>query len=196
MACLHVALLLVFCLFVTVSVAQREETSSPEIKATTSTQVDIEVLFKPTDCSETAASGDTVNLHYIAKFANGQSFDNSRQRDTPMEVQLGANKIIPGVEQGVIGMCVGEKRKIVIPPELAYGNKGVAGIIPPKSTLVFEMELMSMSKQSITDRIVPFMVTVSPGVILAIIVYVIYVKATEKKQKGKNPASFIKSKLK
>ena len=74
---------------------------------------------------------------------NGQKFDSSRDRGAPFEFTVGAQQVIPGLDFGLIGMKVGEMRKLVIPPVLAYGDRQ-AGSIPPNSTLIFEVELLAI----------------------------------------------------
>ena len=87
----------------------------------------------------TAAAGDDVVVHYVGWLENGTQFDSSRARRDPLDFALGAGDVIKGWDQGLPGMKVGGKRKLTIPPELAYGDHGLAGVIPPKATLVFEV---------------------------------------------------------
>jgi FKBP-type peptidyl-prolyl cis-trans isomerase len=93
----------------------------------------------------TANSGDDVVVHYVGKLINGQQFDSSRNRRDPLDFALGAGDVIKGWDQGVPGMKVGGMRKLTIPPELAYGDKGCGGVIPPNATLVFDVELLEVS---------------------------------------------------
>jgi len=90
-----------------------------------------------------AKSGDTVRVHYVGKLTTGVEFDSSRSHgDQPFEFDLGKGRVIKGWEAGVVGMKVGGKRKLVIPPDLGYGERGVPPKIPAGSTLVFEIELI------------------------------------------------------
>ena len=92
----------------------------------------------------TADKGQTVVVNYTGRFvSNGNVFDSSEGRD-PFEFRLGAGKVIPGWEEGVKGMKVGGKRVLVIPPELAYGPNGYPPVIPPNSTLKFDVELVDI----------------------------------------------------
>jgi FKBP-type peptidyl-prolyl cis-trans isomerase FkpA len=93
----------------------------------------------------TANAGDDVVVHYVGKLTNGQQFDSSRNRRDPLDFALGAGDVIKGWDQGVAGMKVGGMRKLTIPPELAYGDKGCGGVIPPNATLVFDVELLEVS---------------------------------------------------
>jgi protein-disulfide isomerase len=90
-----------------------------------------------------AKEGDTLQVHYVGTFLDGTEFDSSIARNKPFEFKLGAGQVIKGWEQGLVAMKAGEKRKLVIPPSLAYGPKGRSGI-PPNSTLVFEVELLAI----------------------------------------------------
>jgi peptidylprolyl isomerase len=76
--------------------------------------------------------------------AKGAQFDSSRDRGKPFAFKLGAGQVIPGWEEGVVGMKIGGQRTLIIPPELAYGAKGAGGVIPPNATLLFEVELVSV----------------------------------------------------
>jgi peptidylprolyl isomerase len=87
-------------------------------------------------------SGRRVRIHYVGTLQDGSVFDSSRERGTPMEVELGKGYLIKGFEEGIAGMRVGEVRRLTIPPELGYGERSVGSKIPPNSTLVFEVELV------------------------------------------------------
>lgn len=91
-----------------------------------------------------ARRGQTVLVHYEGWLPDGTMFDSSRRRSRPLEIPLGLGAVIEGWDEGLVGMRVGEVRRLVIPPELAYGDQGAPGAVPPGATLVFEIELLGM----------------------------------------------------
>ncbi|GAW21175.1 hypothetical protein ANO14919_106930 [Xylariales sp. No.14919] len=98
----------------------------------------------PVECDRKTQKGDSIEVHYRGTLAsNGNKFDASYDRGTPFGFQIGAGRVIKGWEEGLLDMCIGEKRTLTVPPELGYGNRGM-GPIPAGSTLVFETELMGI----------------------------------------------------
>jgi FKBP-type peptidyl-prolyl cis-trans isomerase len=91
-----------------------------------------------------AKAGSTVVVHYVGTLTDGKKFDSSRDRGTGFSFKLGAGQVIQGWDRGVAGMKIGEMRKLTIPSDLAYGARGYPPVIPPNSTLVFEVELLEV----------------------------------------------------
>ena len=104
--------------------------------------VNIEILKEGE--GEFSKTGDTLVVHYVGTLENGDKFDSSLDRGEPFEFTLGDHSVIEGWEQGMLQMQVGEKRKIFIPYELAYGENGYPGVIPEKANLIFEVELLEI----------------------------------------------------
>jgi FKBP-type peptidyl-prolyl cis-trans isomerase len=104
----------------------------------------IEVLSAGTGPAPT--DGQRVRVHYTGTFPDGKKFDSSRDRDQPFEFPLGAGRVIRGWDVAVAKMRIGERSRVTIPWELAYGAQGRPPVIPPKADLVFEIELLGVSK--------------------------------------------------
>ena len=94
-----------------------------------------------------AKAGDSVKVHYVGTLPDGKEFDASKKHGQPFEFELGAGRVIKGWDQGVAGMKVGGKRKLTVPPSLGYGARGFPPVIPPNSTLLFEVELLEVKKK-------------------------------------------------
>jgi peptidylprolyl isomerase len=94
---------------------------------------------------EVAKAGDRVQVHYVGvAYSTGEEFDSSYERGDPLEFQLGAGRVIAGWDQGVQGMRVGGRRQLVIPPHLAYGDRGAGNVIAPGETLIFVCDLVGV----------------------------------------------------
>jgi FKBP-type peptidyl-prolyl cis-trans isomerase/Tetratricopeptide repeat len=100
-----------------------------------------------------AEKNKSVEVHYTGYLLDGKIFDSSRDRGEPIEFVLGTSQVIKGWDEGIALMSVGDKYRLIIPPELAYGKKGAGNVIPPDATLIFDVELMSVGepKQPISD---------------------------------------------
>lgn len=109
---------------------------------TSKTGLKYEVYKKGT--GDVAKAGQQVSVHYTGWLTDGTKFDSSVDRGQPFEFALGQGQVIPGWDEGVAGMKVGEKRKLTIPAKLGYGDRGAGGVIPPGATLVFDVELLGV----------------------------------------------------
>ena len=107
------------------------------------------LTYEELECGDgaEAKSGDTVSVHYTGKLEDGTEFDSS-EGGTPFSFTIGTGGVIEGWEQGVPGMRVGGRRELTIAPELAYGDSGAGGVIPPGATLIFEIELLEITSSS------------------------------------------------
>nr|XP_014090010.1 peptidyl-prolyl cis-trans isomerase FKBP2 [Bactrocera oleae] len=118
-----------------------KEDSKPTIK--------IGIKKRVENCEVKARKGDTIHVHYRGTLKDGTEFDSSYDRNKAFSVRLGAGQVIKGWDQGLLGMCEGEKRRLVIPPELGYGKAGAGDKIPPDSTLVFDVELERIDRPKV-----------------------------------------------
>ncbi|KAG9470465.1 peptidyl-prolyl cis-trans isomerase FKBP10 isoform X1 [Eleutherodactylus coqui] len=122
-------------------------------------EVQITTLEKPSQCNRTVQDSDFVRYHYNGTLADGTFFDSSYSRSSTYDTYVGSGWLIKGMDQGLLGMCAGEWRKIIVPPFLAYGEKGYGTIIPPHASLVFHVLLIDFHnpKDGITvqDQVLP-----------------------------------------
>jgi len=93
---------------------------------------------------KTPSPGATCIVHYTGWLENGKKFDSSVDRGQPFSFPVGRGRVIRGWDEGILSMKVGGKRKLIIPPDLGYGDRGAGGVIPPGATLVFEVELLEV----------------------------------------------------
>ena len=121
------------------------ETNNNETNNNNDMTLKIEILKEGS--GEETKNGDNVAVHYTGTLEDGTKFDSSLDRGTPFVFTLGAGRVIKGWDLGVLGMKIGEKRKLVIPPDLGYGERGTpGGPIPPNATLIFEVELLGINE--------------------------------------------------
>jgi len=113
------------------------------------TKLQIGVKKRVENCEMKSRKGDKLSMHYRGTLhQDGSEFDSSYERGEPLSFTLGSGQVIKGWDQGLLGMCVGEKRKLVIPPELGYGDSGAGAKIPGGAVLVFEVELVNIDRKS------------------------------------------------
>ncbi|KAH6578117.1 hypothetical protein BASA50_002282 [Batrachochytrium salamandrivorans] len=111
-------------------------------------QIGIKKRIPASECLVKSKKSDKLGMHYTGtRFSDGVKFDSSLDRNDPLEFNLGSGQVIAGWDRGLMGMCIGEKRKLVIPPELGYGDRGAGANIPGGETLVFDVELMTINGQ-------------------------------------------------
>jgi peptidylprolyl isomerase len=110
----------------------------------TTTESGLQYVITEEGNGEKPQPGDVVQVHYTGMLADGTKFDSSLDRGEPIAFSLGTGQVIPGWDEGIGLMKVGDKCKLVIPPELAYGEQGSGGVIPPNATLIFDVELVGI----------------------------------------------------
>ncbi|XP_045586136.1 peptidyl-prolyl cis-trans isomerase FKBP2 isoform X2 [Procambarus clarkii] len=122
--------------------AGEEEKKKEKVK-----KLQIGVKKRVDNCTLKSRRGDLLHMHYSGKLEDGTEFDSSYPRGQPLTFTLGSGQVIKGWDQGLIGMCEGEKRKLVIPSDLGYGASGAPPKIPAHATLVFEVELIKIERK-------------------------------------------------
>ncbi len=123
--------------------ADKTINSTPEDNMINQPSSELGIKDEVLGTGDPAVSGDTLTVHYTGKLTDGKIFDSSIPRGTPFEFTIGAGQVIKGWDQGLIGMKVGGKRTLTIPPDLGYGASG-QGPIPPSATLIFAVELLKI----------------------------------------------------
>ena len=126
---------------------QRTMADTPTTQPTTRTTASgLTIIEVKAGDGDVAGKGDTVSVHYTGKLKDGTKFDSSYDRNEPIQFVLGVHQVIAGWDEGIAGMKVGEKRQLIIPPDLAYGASGTPdGTIPPNATPYFDVELMGVT---------------------------------------------------
>jgi peptidylprolyl isomerase len=112
---------------------------------TVTTSSGLKYIILKTGKGNTPKTGQTVSVHYTGTLTNGKKFDSSLDKGQPFSFILGKGQVIPGWDEGLSTMKVGERRKLTIPPKLGYGAAGAGGVIPPNATLIFDVELLKIS---------------------------------------------------
>ncbi|KAG0312021.1 Peptidyl-prolyl cis-trans isomerase fpr2 [Dissophora globulifera] len=108
--------------------------------------LDIDVVSKPAGCKTFSKAGDKLSMHYTGTLhKTGAKFDSSLDRGRSFDFTLGVGQVIKGWDQGLLDMCVGEKRKLTIPSNMAYGSRAMGAAIPANSALVFDVELLRIN---------------------------------------------------
>merc|ERR1711963_50201 len=113
------------------------------------TKLQIGVKKRVENCELKSRKGDKLSMHYRGSLhSDGSEFDSSYERGEPLSFTLGSGQVIKGWDQGLLAMCIGEKRKLVIPPALGYGDSGAGEKIPGGAVLVFEVELVDIERKN------------------------------------------------
>lgn len=141
----YLIIILIVLIFITLA-AYFIITKKPESSPATSYDIQgmkVEILKQGSGVE--AKVGDNISVHYVGTLTDGTKFDSSVDRNQPFPYTLGQNRVIRGWELGLLGMKVGEKRKLTIPPELGYGPSGFPPVIPANATLIFEIDMLSLN---------------------------------------------------
>jgi len=112
----------------------------------TKLQIGVKKRIPAEECTIKSRKGDKLKMHYTGKLEDGTEFDSSIPRGDPLEFTIGMGQVIKGWDQGLLGMCQGEKRKLSIPSHLGYGESGAPPKIPGNSVLIFEVELIEINR--------------------------------------------------
>lgn len=129
-----------------VSAAQEAGKANPAAAKTVTTPSGLKYIDQVVGKGASPVAGKQVKVHYTGTLENGKKFDSSVDRKEPFAFTIGVGQVIKGWDEGVMGMKVGGKRKLIIPPKLGYGASGAGGVIPPNATLLFDVELLDVAK--------------------------------------------------
>ena len=161
----YLSIILVLALFSCQKPSSKKEQDVAETQSTTipvpvvdqkiTTPTGLNYIDKVIGTGKTPQKGDKVKVHYTGTLEDGTKFDSSRDRNQPFEFPLGLGRVIKGWDEGIATMKEGGKRKLIIPPELAYGSRNI-GTIPPNSILFFDVELIEVVEKFVdTDFSLP-----------------------------------------
>lgn len=129
---------------ITPEVAQKNQVQKLDINTFQASSSGLRIKDEVVGTGQEAKTGDTVSVQYVGTLADGTKFDSSYDRNQPFETQIGVGQVIKGWDEGIVGMKVGGKRILIIPPDLGYGEQGAGQSIPPNSTLIFQVELLGV----------------------------------------------------
>jgi FKBP-type peptidyl-prolyl cis-trans isomerase FkpA len=130
------------------SLPQEDKPSPPEPGKEVVTRSGLKYVDLKVGAGDAAHPAQVVDVHYTGWLTDGTKFESSRDANQPLTFRVGAGDVLKGWDEGVIGMKVGGKRRLVLPPELGYGKQGAGSVVPPNATLVFEFELLAVRKPS------------------------------------------------